>query len=147
MWSLPALWWRWLRGGSAHSLSVGVSALRPNPSHLSFGGYVPKADVRSMALDRRLCWTLKTVRTPKPECDKQPFVQPVAYRLPKQRVVTAPRLETLLSTLEGKQRHAEDKTEVPRTPLVADLEKHSNLFTTQSLQEGVYWHDVELDVT
>jgi ribonuclease BN (tRNA processing enzyme) len=50
------------------------------------------------------------------------------------------RLRTLMSTLEGKHGHAEDRTEVPRETLVNDLRKQSNLFTTQSLV-GDFWHD------
>ena len=62
------------------------------------------------------------------------------------KVDAASRLETLMSTLEGKHGHASDDTEVPRETLVTELGKYSNLFTTQSLAGDAYWHDSELDV-
>lgn len=57
------------------------------------------------------------------------------------------RLATLMSTLEGKHGHVEDRTEVPRETLVAQLKKHSNLYTTQTPDPDKFWHDTVLDVT
>lgn len=57
------------------------------------------------------------------------------------------RLATLMSTLEGKHGHADDHTEVPRETLVAQLKKHSNLYTTQVQDPAAFWHDSTLDVS
>jgi ribonuclease BN (tRNA processing enzyme) len=56
------------------------------------------------------------------------------------------RLATLLSTLEGKHGHTEDKTEVPREPLVDQFRRYSNLHTTQTPDPNKFWHDSVLDV-
>ncbi|AUW57559.1 hypothetical protein C1T17_05045 [Sphingobium sp. SCG-1] len=57
------------------------------------------------------------------------------------------RLATLMSTLEGKHGHAEDRTEVPRETLVEQFRKHSNLHTTQTPDPEKFWHDSVLDVS
>lgn len=56
------------------------------------------------------------------------------------------RLQSLMSTLEGKHGKPKDGTEVPRTILVDELKKESNLFSTQSLAASMVAHDLEVDV-
>jgi hypothetical protein len=51
------------------------------------------------------------------------------------------RLGALMSTLEGKHGHKDSNTEVPRRTLVAALEASTNLFTTESLEKGKFFHD------
>lgn len=48
------------------------------------------------------------------------------------------RLQTLMSTLEGKHGHEHSNTEVPRRTLTNALRDESDHFTTQSLKNGLY---------
>lgn len=54
------------------------------------------------------------------------------------------RLRTLMSTMEHKHGSEESHTEVPRTTLVSQLKTQSNLFSTQQLTGGVFFHDTLL---
>jgi hypothetical protein len=49
---------------------------------------------------------------------------------------SADRLQTLVSTMEGKHGNPEKKTEVPRMSLVEALQSQSNYFSTQELKEN-----------
>lgn len=51
------------------------------------------------------------------------------------------RLQSLMSTLEGKHGHAADNTEVPRRSLVAELRKETKHFSTQELEGERYFED------
>lgn len=52
------------------------------------------------------------------------------------------RLASLMSTLEGKHGHEDNKSEVPRETLVNALERDTNLFTTQDLTDPKdFFHD------
>jgi hypothetical protein len=65
------------------------------------------------------------------------------WRLFKRRSADAgaDRLITLMSTMAGMHGHADNKTEVPRETLVAELIKESQLFTTQSLEGATLFRD------
>jgi hypothetical protein len=56
------------------------------------------------------------------------------------------RLHSLMSTLEGKHGKVDSDTEVPRTTLVDELNKESDLFTTQSLGKDKPYYDFEIPV-
>lgn len=56
------------------------------------------------------------------------------------------RLRTLMSTMADVHGHAEDRTEVPRSSLVAELEGQSNLQSTQSLGPDRLYHLTRLPV-
>ena len=51
------------------------------------------------------------------------------------------RLRTLMSTMEHKHGSEESHTEVPRTTLVSALKTQSNLFSTQQLTDGSFFHE------
>ena len=51
------------------------------------------------------------------------------------------RLISLMSTMEGKHGSAANKSEVPRKTLVDALKKDTDLFTTQALVQGQFFHD------
>jgi ribonuclease BN (tRNA processing enzyme) len=54
---------------------------------------------------------------------------------------TSTRLISLMSTMEGKHGNVHSHTEVPRETLVHDLQRKSDLFTTQQLQGKQFFHD------
>ena len=54
---------------------------------------------------------------------------------------TSNRLLSLMSTMEGKHGSVYGHTEVPRTPLVRELQRESDLFTTQPLKGKDFFHD------
>jgi hypothetical protein len=54
---------------------------------------------------------------------------------------TANRLLSLMSTMEGKHGSVSSHTEVPRTTLVRELRRQSDLFTTQQLRGKDFFHD------
>jgi hypothetical protein len=54
---------------------------------------------------------------------------------------TANRLLSLMSTMEGKHGSVSSHTEVPRTTLVRELQRQSDLFTTQQLKGKNCFHD------
>lgn len=56
------------------------------------------------------------------------------------------RLQTLMSTMSDVHGHAEDRTEVPRASLVAELKGQSQFQTTQSLGPGNLFHLTQLSV-
>jgi hypothetical protein len=51
------------------------------------------------------------------------------------------RLRTLMSTMEHKHGSEESHTEVPRTTLVSALKTQSDLFSTQQLTGGSFFHE------
>jgi hypothetical protein len=51
------------------------------------------------------------------------------------------RLLSLMSTMEGKHGDVHSHTEVPRETLVHELQRESDLFTTQQLQGKQFFHD------
>jgi len=53
----------------------------------------------------------------------------------------AGRLQSLMSTMEGKHGSARSHTEVPRETLVRELKEESDLFTTQELTGKDFFHD------
>jgi hypothetical protein len=55
---------------------------------------------------------------------------------------TANRLLSLMSTMEGKHGSVYGHTEVPRIPLVRELQRESDLFTTQHLKGKDLFHDI-----
>jgi hypothetical protein len=60
--------------------------------------------------------------------------------------VTPDRLATMVSSLAGKHGSIDRGTEVPRTLLLAELEKKSNLHDTEKLQStDTFWDDVEFE--
>ena len=57
------------------------------------------------------------------------------------------RLATMVSTAVGKHGSTARGTEVPRKVLIEELEKMSDLKSTQSLKSRrVFWNDVELEL-
>jgi hypothetical protein len=56
------------------------------------------------------------------------------------------RLIALLSTMAGQHGSVERRTEVPRRTLVAELERESNLFSTEALSGERFYHDTVLRV-
>ena len=56
------------------------------------------------------------------------------------------RLTSVLSTKLGKHGSLAKDTEVPRRTLVQELEKNSNLFTTEALPPGELYHKVDIDL-
>ncbi|MBI5486276.1 MAG: hypothetical protein HY905_02970 [Deltaproteobacteria bacterium] len=56
------------------------------------------------------------------------------------------RLQTILSTKAGKHGSSQNKTEVPRKPLVHELQSQSDLFTTQSLSAKTLYRDFEFEL-
>ena len=54
---------------------------------------------------------------------------------------TSNRLLSLMSTMEGKHGDVHSHTEVPRETLVHELQRNSDLFTTQQLQGKQFFHD------
>jgi hypothetical protein len=62
------------------------------------------------------------------------------WKLFKKRRKTAGsgRLQTLMSTMEGKHGHEHSNTEVPRRTLTNALKSESDHFTTQSLKDGLF---------
>ena len=54
---------------------------------------------------------------------------------------TADRLLSLMSTMEGKHGAVSSQTEVPRVKLVRELQRESDLFTTQQLKGKDFFHD------
>jgi hypothetical protein len=56
----------------------------------------------------------------------------------------ANRLSSLMSTMEGKHGSVASHTEVPRDKLVHELQSKSNLFTTQQLNGGDFFHDTSV---
>ena len=56
----------------------------------------------------------------------------------------ANRLMSLMSTMEHKHGSEASHTEVPRKTLVNELERESNLFSTQELKNKVFFHDTQL---
>jgi hypothetical protein len=55
------------------------------------------------------------------------------------------RLHTAVSTMAGKHGSTSRQTEVPRRPLVDELEKNSKFFTTQTLKKGQPREEFEFD--
>jgi hypothetical protein len=53
----------------------------------------------------------------------------------------ATRLQSLMSTMEHKHGSEDNHTEVPRQTLVSELERNSNLFSTQKLGPQAFFHD------
>jgi beta-lactamase superfamily II metal-dependent hydrolase len=63
----------------------------------------------------------------------------------KSATATPKRLITVMSTLHGKHGSDTRGTEVPRSTLVDELEKHSTLYTTQRESTArAFWRDVEI---
>ena len=56
----------------------------------------------------------------------------------------AGRLQSLMSTMEHKHGSEDNRTEVPRKTLVSELERNSNLFSTQQLTQTELFHDTVL---
>lgn len=56
------------------------------------------------------------------------------------------RLTTMMSTLEDVHGHAEDRTEVPRETLVAELQQHSHHHTTQAVPTGQIYNLASIPV-
>lgn len=54
------------------------------------------------------------------------------------------RLTSVLSTMHGKHGHDVDDTEVPRRTLVAELDAHSTLHSTERLEAGVLYKEIEI---
>lgn len=58
----------------------------------------------------------------------------------------AGRLTTVLSTMPGKHGDEKSKTEVPRTTLLTELGRHSELHSTHTLNQGVLFTRVDLSL-
>lgn len=56
------------------------------------------------------------------------------------------RIKTILSTMPGKHGDESRRTEVPRTTLLGDLAKHSELHNTHELAVGVLYKEVVLEI-
>lgn len=54
------------------------------------------------------------------------------------------RLTSIMSTMPGKHGSIASKTEVPRTTLKAELKRDSNLLTTDELDAGALYRDIEI---
>jgi len=67
------------------------------------------------------------------------------FRYTRSKAAAHP-LRSLVSTLEGKHGSASAGTEVPRQPLVRELERETEYFTTQSLA-GKLYRDIPLALT